>query len=151
MAVLLTGELRPINTREVRNLPCSDMLKAVVRRAIGEPGQHYLTARSMAAGLRPVTLHPGRVRTLKGRKIVFTGPMTMGRKQAKELARCAGATVAFNMGPQVNIVVVGNLAQNWFAVGGGVKLLDVVALRERGHRITLIDEGQFERLVAPWR
>lgn len=47
------------------------------------------------------------------------------------------------------MVVVGDEAPNWIAgKEGGAKLLEVAALREKGHHITLIREAKFLRLVG---
>jgi hypothetical protein len=34
---------------------------------------------------------------------------------------------------------------------GGIKLMEIKRLRERGHRITLLNEAQFWRLAEPRR
>lgn len=148
MAVLLTGQLRPIRTGEVRSIPCSDSLKGVIRRAIGEPHQRYPDARTMAAALRPGGLRFGRVNTLQNRRVVFTGPMMMRRSDAQKLARSAGATVLPDVSGRVDVVVVGSKSPNWVAGNQGIKLLEAAALQDRGARITLITERTFERLVA---
>jgi hypothetical protein len=70
--------------------------------------------------------------------------------EAVRAARRAGAIVHGGPSARTTVVVRGrpNPLQ---AAGrdGGLKLMEIKRLREKGHRITLLDERQFWRLAAP--
>ncbi len=147
-AVLLTAELRPISTREVKDLPCSDGLKLAIRRAIGEPSHRYADARALGAAFGGTELEFGRLRSLKGRTVVFTGPLDVKRGEAKDLAEKAGARVLNQPSGAMDVLVVGSDSPLWIAgSSGGVKVLEALALRERGVPMTFINGMQFMRLV----
>jgi hypothetical protein len=148
LVVMLTGELKPIHTREVRALPCSDTVKAVVRLAIGEPRHRFPRAEAMAAAFRRPPTGFSRLRSLRGRTVVFTGPLRMRRAEAERLARASGAGVRARITAAVDIVVVGDRSPNWLATNRGLKLLEAEAMRDRGQRIALIRENQFLSLVS---
>src|SRR5262249_25771659 len=64
--------LRPA---DVRRMDCSDHLKEIVYRCIGERRKRYETADEMIEALRspPASLRAGAIRSLKGAHIAFTG------------------------------------------------------------------------------
>src|SRR5581483_1045237 len=69
LGMLLKGDARArIRTPEVRGLGCSDQLKEIVYRCIGERRKRYESADEMIAALRnpPPTLRVGLLRSLKG-------------------------------------------------------------------------------------
>ena len=96
----------------------------------------------------PATLTVGLVRTLKGAHLVFTGILSKRRSEAARAARKAGAIIHGSPSAQTTVVVRGrpNALQ---AAGrdGGLKLMEIKRLRAKGHRITLLNETQFWRLV----
>lgn len=148
IAVLLTGEMRAIHTREVKDLPCSDALKLAVRRAIGEPALRYPDARSLAAALRGTALEFGRIRSLEGRTMLFTGPLGITHAEAARIARRAGARVITSVSTELDVLVVGDDSPGWIAgTSGGIKILETLALRERGYPITIITARHFARIV----
>jgi serine/threonine-protein kinase len=149
VAVLLTGEVRAIQTREVKDLPCSDRLKLTVRRAIGEPAHRYPDAKAFAAGLRGSPLEFGRVRNLDGRTVSFSGPLGITHAEATKLARRAGARVIDSVSGALDVLVVGDDSPGWIAgSSGGVKILETMALRERGYPITMITARHFANVVG---
>ena len=97
----------------------------------------------------PASLKVGVLRSLKGVHITFTGILSKRRNEAALAARKAGAIVHSGPSAQTAVVVRGrpNPLQ---AAGrdGGLKLMDIKRLREKGHKITLLNETQFWRLVA---
>jgi BRCT domain type II-containing protein len=97
---------------------------------------------------RPKALALGRLRTLKGVHIAFTGILSKRRREAIRAARKAGAIVHGGPSALTSVVVRGrpNPLQ---AAGpdGGLKLMEIKRLRDKGHRITLLNEKQFWRLV----
>ena len=152
LAMLIKGDARTrIRTADVRRLECSDALKEIIYRCIGERRKRYESADEMIEALnRPVeSLKSGVLRTLKGVHLAFTGILSKRRSEAARAARRAGATVHSGPSAKTSVVVRGrpNPLQ---AAGreGGLKLMEIKRLRERGHRITLLDERRFWRLVA---
>ena len=140
-----------IRTSEVRGLSCSDQLKEIIYRCIGERRKRYESATELIAALRtpPAALTVGVLRSVKGVHLTFTGILSKRRSEAALAARKAGAIVHSGPSTQTTVVVRGrpNPLQ---AAGrdGGLKLMDIKRLREKGHKITLLNETQFWRLVA---
>jgi len=152
LGMLIKGDagsrLRPA---DVRHLACSDQLKEIVYRCLGERRKRYETADELIEALktRPARLKAGVLRTLKGVHLAFTGILSRRRAEAIAAARRAGAVVHGMPSAQTTVVVRGrpNVLQ---AAGrdGGLKLMEIKRLRERGHHIKLLNENQFWRLVA---
>jgi serine/threonine-protein kinase len=152
LAMLVKGDASVrVRTAEIRKLPCSDHLKEIVYRCLGERRKRYQAADELIEALRnpPAQLKTGALRTLKGAHVAFTGILTRKRREAVAAARRAGAKVHGSPSARTNVVVRGrpNPLQ---AAGreGGRKLLEIKRLRAMGHRITLLDEKQFWRLAA---
>jgi len=152
LAMLVKGDARVrVATPEIRGLPCSDHLKEIIYRCLGERRKRYLSADELIAALRhpPVTLKAGVLRSLKGVHLAFTGVLSKRRTEAARAAKRAGATVHGAPSAKTTVVVRGrpNPLQ---AAGreGGRKLLEIKRLREKGHRITVLAEAQFWRLVT---
>jgi eukaryotic-like serine/threonine-protein kinase len=151
LAMLIKGDARArIRPHEVRRLACTDQLKEIVYRCIGERRKRYESADEMIDALRnpPEPLRPGILRTLKGVHLAFTGILTTLRSEAVRAARRAGAIVHGMPSARTSVVVRGrpNPLQ---AAGrdGGLKLMEIKRLRQKGHRITLLNETQFWRLA----
>jgi serine/threonine-protein kinase len=152
LAMLVKGSARVrIRTAEIRGLSCSDHLKEIVHRCIGERRKRYETADELIDALRnpPARLRAGVLRTLKGVHLAFTGILTRKRREAAAAARRAGAFVHGAPSLRTSVIVRGrpNPLQ---AAGrdGGLKLMEIKRLREKGHRITLLDERAFWRLAG---
>lgn len=152
VGMLVKGDARErISTHDVRRLDCSDHLKEIVHRCIGERRKRYESADELIGALRhpPARLRAGVLRTLRGVHIAFTGILSRKRKDAVRAARKAGAIVHGAPSALTRVVVRGrpNPLQ---AAGreGGLKLMEIKRLREKGHRITLLNETQFWRLVG---
>jgi BRCT domain type II-containing protein len=139
-----------VRLSEIRALPCSDHLKEIVYRCIGERRKRYEDARELIDALRarPAPLKTGVLRTLKDVHLAFTGILSRPRRDAALAARRAGAIVHGAPSARTAVVVRGrpNPLQ---AAGreGGLKLMEIKRLREKGQRITLLSEAQFWRLV----
>jgi eukaryotic-like serine/threonine-protein kinase len=151
LGMLLKGDARArIRTKDVRGLPCSDHLKEIVYRCLGERRKRYESANELIEALNnpPAQLRAGRLASLKGVHLAFTGILARPRKEAIRAARRAGAIVHGSPSTQTTVVVRGrpNVLQ---AAGkhGGLKLMEIKRLRERGHRITLLNELRFWQLV----
>ena len=152
LAMIVRGDARTrLRTPDVRTLPCSDHLKEIIYRCIGERRKRYESADEMIEALRApaAALKPGVLRTLKGVHVAFTGFLSKPRREAIRAARRAGATVHHGPSAKTTVVVRGrpNALQ---AAGkdGGLKLMEIKRLREKGHRITLLTEAQFWRLAS---
>ncbi len=81
--------------------------------------------------------------------LTFTGILSQPRRDAIRAARRAGALVHSGPSAQTTVIVRGrpNALQ---AAGrdGGLKLMEIKRLREKGHTITLLNDAQFWRLAA---
>jgi serine/threonine protein kinase len=152
LGMLIRGDATArIRTAEIRSLPCSDHLKEIVYRCLGERRKRYESASELIEALSnpPASLRAGVKRTLKDVHLAFTGILSRPRSEAARAAKRAGAIVHGGPSAQTNVVVRGrpNPLQ---AAGrdGGVKLLEIKRLREKGHRITVLNETQFWRLAG---
>jgi serine/threonine protein kinase len=152
LGMLVKGNARErIRTHDVRHLTCSDHLKEIVHRCIGERRKRYESADELIEALRnpPTTLKVGVRRTLKGVHIAFTGILSRPRKDAALAARRAGAIVHGGPSSLTTVVVRGRPnAQQAAGRDAGIKLMEIKRLREKGHKITLLNETQFWRLVG---
>jgi serine/threonine protein kinase len=152
LGMLIKGDAGTrISTAEIRRLPCSDHLKEIVYRCLGERRKRYESADELIDALRnpPATLKAGALRSLKGVHMAFTGVLSKRRREAALAAKRAGAIVHGAPSARTTVVVRGR--PNPLQAGGrdgGRKLIELKRLREKGHRITLLAEAQFWRLAA---
>jgi serine/threonine-protein kinase len=152
-AMLLRGDIAsPMHSRDVRRLPCSDHLKEVIHRCLGVRGKRYEAAGELIAALRhrPKDLPAGRIRSLAGKHLAFTGFLSRPRSEAILAARTAGAIVQSKPGHLTDVLVRGrpNPLQIAGAVGG-LKLMEIRRLAAHGHPVTVIGDALFWKLVAP--
>jgi hypothetical protein len=156
LAMLIRGDARSrVRTRDVRGLRCSDHLKEIVYRCIGERRKRYESADELVEALRnppaPLTTRTA-LRSLKGVHLAFTGILTTLRSEAARAAKRAGAIV--HGGPSAKTTVVVRGRPNVLQAAGrdaGRKLMEIKRLREKGHRITVLNESQFRKLVTKSR
>jgi len=152
LAMLVKGNAQArIRANDVRRLPCSDHLKEIIYRCIGERRKRYESATELIEALcnPPASLKTGIVRTLKGVHLAFTGILSRPRSDAIKAAKRAGAVVHSMLSEQTTVVVRGR--PNPLQAAGrdaGRKLMEVKRLREKGHRITLLSDAQFWRLCG---
>jgi eukaryotic-like serine/threonine-protein kinase len=151
LGMLIRGDARSrLRTADVRRLPCSDHLKEIVYRCLGERRKRYESADELIQALRnpPASLNVGVLRSLKGVHLAFTGILSKTRREAMRAAKRAGAIV--HAGPSARTTVVVRGKPNSLQAAGrdaGLKLMEIKRLREKGHRITLLNERQFWRLA----
>jgi serine/threonine protein kinase len=151
LGMLVKGDARVrLRTSEVRRLDCSDHLKEIVYRCIGERRKRYESADEMIEALRnpPAPLRVGALRSLKGVHLAFTGILSKPRSEAARAARRAGAVIHGAPSARTTVVVRGR--PNTLQAAGkdaGRKLMEIKRLREKGHKITLLNETQFWKLV----
>jgi NAD-dependent DNA ligase len=154
-AMLLRGDTTsPMRSKDVRGLPCSDHLKEVIYRCLGVRGKRYETAGELIDALRQrptaAPARSGRVTSLEGKRVAFTGFLGRPRSEAIAAARRAGAVVQTKPGRSTDVLVRGrpNALQIAGAVGGS-KLLEVRRLAAEGQPVRVIGEALFWKLVTP--
>jgi NAD-dependent DNA ligase len=151
IAMLLRGDIASaFRSKDVRRLDCSDHLKEVIHRCLGVRGKRYESAEELITALhhRPRDVQPGRVRSLSGKTVSFTGFLSRPRADAIKAARRAGATIQSNPGRSTDILVRGRPnAQQIAGSDGGTKLMEIRRLASKGHVVTVIGDRQFWRLV----
>jgi serine/threonine-protein kinase len=152
LAMVVRGDAKErIRAPDVRGLRCSDHMKEIIYRCIGERRKRYESAEVMIDALRnpPAPLKTGVLHTLKGVHLAFTGILSKPRRDAVAAARRAGAVVHGMPSVRTGVVVRGRPnAQQAAGRDGGLKLMEIKRLREKGHRITLLNEAQFWRLAG---
>jgi serine/threonine protein kinase len=150
LGMLIKGDAGSrIRAAEVRTLNCSDQLKEIIYRCIGERRKRYESAAELidALAARPVALKSGSLRSLRGVHLAFTGIFSKLRRDLARAARRAGAIIHSMPSAKTSVVVRGR-PNKLQAAGkeGGRKLMEIKRLREKGQRIILISEKQFWRL-----
>ena len=149
--MLLRGDtVRPMRSRDVRGLPCSDHLKGVIHRCLGVRGKRYEAAADLIAALRQRPTEPrlGRIDSLRGKRISITGFLSRPRAEAIAAAKKAGAIVQSKPGQLTDVLVRGRPNPLQIAgTAGGTKLMEIQRLAARGHAVRVIGERQFWTLV----
>ena len=151
-AMLLRGDItKAMRSKDVRKLPCSDHLKEIIHCCLGSRGKRYEQASELIEALRqPPPKEPrlGRVKSLDGKNLSFTGFLSRPRKDAITAAKRAGATVQSKPGKMTDILVRGEPnAQQIAGKDAGSKLIEVRRLATLGHKVIVIGERQFWRLA----
>ena len=155
LGMLVKGDARVrLRPPEIRRLSCTDHLKEIVYRCIGERRKRYESADEMIEALRhsPAVLKAGVLRSLRGVHLAFTGILSVKRRDAIRVAKRAGAIV--HSGPSTRTTVVVRGRPNPLQAAGndaGIKLMEIKRLRAKGQRITLLNEAQFWRLAGAKR
>ena len=140
-----------VRPHEIRQLSCSDHLKEIIYRCIGERRKRYESANELIEALRnpPATLRAGVLKSLKGVHLAFTGILSRRRSEAMAAARRAGAIVHSGPSAKTSVVVRGTPnPQQAAGRDAGLKLMEIKRLRAKGQRITLLNEDQFWRLAV---
>jgi serine/threonine-protein kinase len=155
LGMAIKGDARTrVRTAEIKSLGCSDHLKEIIHRCIGERRKRYESADHLIDALRnpPASLKAGAVRTLRGVHLFFTGILSRPRREAQAAATRAGAIVHSGPSTRTTAVVRGRPnAQQAAGKDAGLKLMEIRRLRAAGHRITLLTEAQFWRLTKAKR
>jgi len=151
LGMLVKGDTRArVRTGQVRGLACSDHLKEIIYRCIGERRKRYESADELIHALNnpPAALKVGVLRSLKGVHLAFTGILSRPRREAIRAARRAGANVHGMPSVRTTVVVRGRPnSQQAAGRDAGLKLMEIKRLREKGHWITLLNETQFWKLA----
>jgi serine/threonine protein kinase len=152
LGMLVKGDASArIRPADVRGLPCTDHLKEIIYRCIGERRKRYESADELIDALchPPAPLKAGVLRSLAGVHLAFTGIFTAKRAEVAAAARRAGAVV--HSGPSIQTTVLVRGRPNPLQAAGrdaGRKLMEIKRLREKGHRITVLTERRFWRLAG---
>ncbi|HKW49572.1 MAG TPA: protein kinase [Gemmatimonadaceae bacterium] len=150
-AMLLKGDITSaMRSKDVRRLPCSDQLKEVIHRCLGSRGKRYEAANELIAALHSKSPQPqfGRISSLTGKHIAFTGFLSRPRSEAIAAAKKAGAIVQSKPGQLTDVLVRGKPNKLQIAGQvGGTKIMEIRRLAALGHPVKVIGDGQFWRLV----
>ena len=145
------GEKSRLTPGQVKTLGCSAWAKAVIQRCIGKRGRRFANAAEMLKAMdspRPGgSVRRTVVRSLEGKRVVFTGRLKMLRKKAGILVKRAGGISQARVTRTTDILVVGEESPHWKAEKKGQKLLDLDHEGEQGHRIAIITEKRFQHLI----
>src|SRR6185295_9667175 len=90
LGMLVKGDANQrVRTAEIRRLSCSDHLKEIVHRCLGERRKRYESADELIEALRnpPAALKSGVLRALKGVHLAFTGILSVRRNEAVRAAK----------------------------------------------------------------
>jgi NAD-dependent DNA ligase len=123
----------------------------VIHRCLGSRGKRYEAASELIAALHGKSPEPqlGRVTSLTGKHIAFTGFLSRPRSEAIAAAKKAGAIVQSKPGQLTDVLVRGKPNKQQIAGQvGGTKIMEIRRLAALGHPVKVIGDGQFWRLVA---
>ena len=157
LAMLVRGDARSrVRTADVRELACSDHLKEIVYRCIGERRKRYESADELVAALRTPPAPSHRRASARSRACIWLSPASSRtrRSEAAPPPARAGAIVHGGPSAQTTVVVRGRPnAQQAAGRDGGLKLMEIKRLREKGHRIMLLSEAAVLAAGRPaaWR
>jgi serine/threonine protein kinase len=151
-ALLLHGfDKARMTPGRVKTLDCSAWAKAIIQRCIGERRRRFMNAAEMLKALEGSRVDgPAKrkvVLSLRGKRVVFTGRLKMLRKKANLLVKRAGGISQSKISRTTDILVVGGQSPHWKAEKKGQKLLDLDHEQEQGHRIAVITEKRFQKLI----
>jgi eukaryotic-like serine/threonine-protein kinase len=151
-AILLCGcATSKLTARDVKRLSCSPEAKSIIQRSIGVRRKRFPNAAVMLNALEKhdsKTIKRAIVRSLKDKRVVFTGRLSIKRADAERLVKKAGGLVERRVGHQTNVLVVGRQSPIWKADSKGQKLLDTDREREFGRNIPMIGEKCFLTLAG---
>ena len=145
MAMLLRGEAdRPLTGAMINRLDCQDELRAIIKRATGPRHKRYGDAFEMLQALRgEETDGSSHLRSIQGKTLVFSGPLSLSHHDAELLALQAGAQVTDRVSREVDVVVHRG-GRRGRRTG---KLEQAERLVRAGHKLHIIGEGEFRRLA----
>ncbi len=151
LAMLLRGDADTIvDAKMVKAIGCDDDLKAIIKRAIGPRNRRYADAYEMLQAIEGnLQTSTAKIRSLKGKTLVFTGVLSLKRFDAELLAIQAGATVAKDITRSTDVVVQGGRSPRYKSGHKGTKLQQAQARIKKGQKIQIIGETEFRRLTRP--
>jgi serine/threonine protein kinase len=148
-AMLLLGDAsRPVRLKQVTKLDCDEETRAVIRTCIGPRAKRFNDAYGMLEALEGKAEGPaGGVTSLRGKVVVFTGPLSMPRADAEVMVLQVGGEVGRQITQKTSVVVQGGRSPHYKARHKGHKLLAVEKLNKAGADIRIIGEKEFQELV----
>jgi serine/threonine protein kinase len=149
LAMLLRGNAEhKVSIANVNQLPCDERLRAIIKRAIGPRSRRYSDAFEMLEALEgsdePL---PGKIASLAGKTVAFTGPLSIKRFDAEVMVLQAGGEVSQKVNRKVDVLVQGGRTRKYKSGRKGLKLLDAQRLIEQGHALMIIGDKEFRRLA----
>jgi hypothetical protein len=150
--ILATGRTftGALDRRRLRSLPVSEELRAFLLRLIAKaPKDRFADASEALLALKPETTiwAPAPV-SLRGHKVVFTGPLEIKRQEAEQWVRQAGASVQDDVNGATTVVVVGRAHPLYrHSPRAGTNLHAALGRAKAGQVIALVDEGDLRRLT----
>lgn len=150
-AMLLKGSAEAkLTTLDVKKLKCSPKTKSIIQRCIGPRRKRFTNAGAMLAALEKQEPTPKKVivRSLNGKRVVFTGRLSIRRARAQRMVKNVGGIVERRVSHLTDVLVVGSDSPLWKADSKGQKWLDLDRERERGHCVAVVDERRFTILTG---
>jgi eukaryotic-like serine/threonine-protein kinase len=150
LGMLLLGSPDPnICEENVKSMSCDDGLKRIVTKAICHRKSRYPNAHEMLRALLGDNDHvQPALESLAGKRVAFTGPLSIRRFDAEVMVRQSGGFVATHVTSQVDVVVQGRRSPTYSHVHKGDKLRQAERLIRQGHIMCIINEEQFHSLVG---
>ena len=143
------ADVSPMDSGDLRKIGCSTELKAVLYRALQPHQFPYRSAAEFAESMAHLPRFPrGRLRTVRGKRMVLTGPMTHLRSDLHAAIRAAGGQPQDDVNASTDYVVVGSLSPTYVAESAGRKLLDALAAGSHGCKVKVVTEGQLLACLA---
>lgn len=149
-SMLLRGDADTLVTPAMVNQieGCPPQLKKILRQAVGPRSKRYADAfELMQALLGNEGGAESKISSLENKTVVFTGPMGMSRFEAEVLVLQSGGNVSRNVSKKVDVIVQGGRARHYKNGHRGSKLQHAEKLIKQGHRMHVIGETEFRRLV----
>lgn len=148
MAMLLYGDAGDLlDRRMVNKLDCDQPLKEVIKRAIGPRHLRFADAYEMLEAIEGKGQKKSKLRTIKGKTVVFTGPLSLRRFDAEVLVVQSGGFVSTTVNKDVDIIIQGGRSPHYKNAHKGTKLKEAERLIKKGQKIEIIGEAEFRRLV----
>ena len=150
LGMLLLGNPEPnICEKDVKSMSCDDGLKKTVTKAICHRKSRFPNAHEMLRALLGDDDHvQPALESLKGKRVAFTGPLSIRRFDAEVMVRQSGGFVSSHVTSQVDVVVQGRRAATYSHGHKGDKLRQAEKLIRQGHTMCIINEEQFQSLVG---
>ncbi|MCC5953690.1 MAG: protein kinase [Acidimicrobiia bacterium] len=148
LAMLLDGEADArYYERAADRITDDPILNDVIHRAIGPQKNRFADAWEMLQALEGVADPPSPLRSLRNKRVVFTGPLSIRRADAETLVLQAGGKVVDKVSKSLDVIVVGGRSPLYRKGHKGTKLHEVDKLNKAGARIRKIGEADFRRLT----
>jgi len=120
----------------------------ILQRSIGSKKSRYQDAAEMLMAIEGDGVTPfGGIHSLRNKRVVFTGPLSMRRDDAHLLVIQSGGSIVTKVSKSLDVVVVGGVSPLYLKSRKGRKLLEIERLNKQGANIRVIGEAEFLKLV----